>query len=40
MKYVRVMDKDISNASGRKFKIGEVTIADEWDPFAKTLDTI
>lgn len=40
MKYVRVMDKDISNASGRKFKIGEVNISDEWDPNATTLDTI
>ena len=38
--YVRVMDKDISNASGIKFKIGEVNISDEWDPNAKTLDTI
>ena len=40
MKYVRVMDEDISNASGRKFKIGEVNISDEWDPNATTLDTI
>lgn len=40
VKYVRVMDKDVSNASGRKFKIGEITISDEWDPNAKTLDTI
>lgn len=40
MKYVRVMDKDISNASGKKFKIGEVNISDEWDPYATTLDTI
>ena len=40
VKYVRVMDKDISNASGRKFKIGEVNISDEWDPNATTLDTI
>lgn len=40
MKYVRVMDKDISNASGRKFKIGEVNISDEWNPNATTLDTI
>ena len=40
MKYVRVMDKDVSNASGRKFKIGEVNISDEWDPNATTLDTI
>lgn len=40
MKYVRVMDKDVSNASGRKFKIGEVNVSDEWDPNATTLDTI
>ena len=40
MKYVRVMDKDVSNASGLKFKVGEVTISTEWDPNAKTLDTI
>ena len=39
-KFVRVMDKDISNASGRKFKIGEVNVSDEWDPNATTLDTI
>ena len=39
-KYVRVMDGDISNASGRQFKIGEVTVADEWDPNATELDTI
>ena len=39
-KYVRVMDKDVSNASGKKFKIGEVNISSEWDPNAKTLDTI
>ena len=40
MKYVRVMDKDVSNASGKKFKIGEVNISTEWDPNAKTLDAI
>ena len=40
MKYVRVMDKDVSNASGIKFKIGEVNVSTEWDPNAKTLDTI
>ena len=28
-KYVRVMDKDISNMSGKKFKIGEVNVSDE-----------
>ena len=39
-KYVRVMDKDISNASGKKFKINEVNISDEWNPNATTLDTI
>lgn len=39
-KFVRVMDKDVSNASGRKFKIGEVNVSDEWDPNATTLDTI
>lgn len=39
-KYVRVMDKDISNASGKKFKIGEVNISDKWDRNATTLDTI
>ena len=39
-KYVRVMDKDISNASGKKFKINEVNISDEWDPNATSLDTI
>lgn len=40
MKYVRVMDKDISNMSGKRFKIGEVNISDEWNPNATTLDTI
>lgn len=40
MKFVRVMDKDISNASGKKFKINEVNISDEWDPHATTVDTI
>ena len=39
-KYVRVMDKDISNMSGKKFKIGEVNVSDEWDSNATTLDTI
>ena len=39
-KYVRVMDGDISNQSGRKFKIGEVTTSDEWNPNATELDTI
>lgn len=39
-KYVRVMDKEISNASGKKFKIGEIVVSDEWDPNATTLDTI
>ncbi len=39
-KYVRVMDNDISNASGKKFNVGGVTISDEWDPNATTLDTI
>ena len=39
-KYVRVMDNDISNASGKKFKINEVNISDEWDSNATTLDTI
>lgn len=40
MKYVRVMDKDTSNMSGKKFKIGEVNECDNWDPNATTLDTI
>ena len=40
MKFVRVMDKDVSNASGLKFKIGEVNISTEWDSNATTLDTI
>lgn len=40
MKYVRVMDKDVSNQSGLKFKIGEVVESNEWDPNATTLDTI
>ena len=31
-KYVRVMDKDISNASGKKFKINEVNISEKWNP--------
>ncbi len=39
-KFVRVMDKDISNASGKKFKVVEVNISDEWDSNATTLDTI
>lgn len=39
-KYVRVMDGNISNQSGRKFKIDEVTISDEWDPNATQIDTI
>lgn len=39
-RYVRVMDKDVSNMSGRKFKIGEVNVSNEWDPNATTLDTI
>ena len=33
-KYVRVMDGDVSNASGKHLKIGEVNIADEWNPEA------
>lgn len=40
VKYVRVMDKDVSNASGKKFKINEVNVAEHWDPSAKTIDTI
>lgn len=40
MKFVRVMDKDVSNASGKKFNIGGVTVSDEWDSNATTLDTI
>ena len=39
-RYVRVMDKDVSNASGKKFNVGEVTESSEWDPNATTLDTI
>ena len=39
-RYVRVMDKDISNASGKKFNVGGVTVSSEWDPNATTLDTI
>ncbi len=39
-KYVRVMDKDVSNASGLKFNVGGVTVSTEWDSNAKTLDTI
>lgn len=39
-KYVRVMDKDVSNMSGKRFKIGEINVSDEWDPNATTLDNI
>ena len=31
-RFVRVMDKDVSNASGKKFVIGEVVVSDDWDP--------
>jgi len=31
-KFVKVLDGDISNASGMKYKIGEVNIADNWNP--------
>ena len=34
------MDKDISNASGKKFKIGEVNISNESDSNSTPLDTI
>lgn len=39
-KYVRVMDGDISNASGLQSKIGKVVISNEWDPNATEIDTI
>ena len=32
MKYVRVMDNNKSNQGGFEYKIGEVNIADNWNP--------
>lgn len=37
-KYVRVMDGDISNASGIKFKIGEVNVCSNWNPLSENID--
>lgn len=38
--FVRVMDKNISNESGLEFKIGEVTVARDWNPYAIERDEI
>lgn len=32
MKYVRVMDKNTSNANGYEFKINEINVSDIWNP--------
>ena len=37
-KYVRVMDGDVSNASGLTFKINEVNVCDDWYPEETDLD--
>jgi len=37
-KYVRVMDGDVSNASGLTFKINEVNVCDDWHPEETDLD--
>lgn len=37
-KYVRVMDGDVSNASGIKFKLDEVNVCDDWHPEQTDLD--
>ena len=35
-KFVKVLDGELSNASGIKYKIGEVNIAEHWDPKASS----
>lgn len=38
MKYVRVMNGNVSHANGFKFKINEVNISEKWNPKANNPD--